>query len=154
MSGVNRNGWSLVLMLVTIAPWSLSQQFDIPRHYEIDPKRYISTKLPVLGSFPINGTKPIFGQHKGTDAIFALACKYPVSFYRRFVGSLRKFGFTEDIVLAVSPTDQMKPGVKEYVVKTGVVAYGFEVDCAGKDNCRLKDDFLGWVLRISTLAEV
>jgi hypothetical protein len=102
-------------------------------------------KQPVLGPIPLNGTKPIFGHHKGTDAIFALACKYPVSFYRRFVGSLRKFGYKDDIVLAVSPPEQMKPGVEDYVKKTEVVAYGFDVNCAGKDNCRLKDDFLGYL---------
>lgn len=100
-------------------------------------------KTPVLGPIPSNGTKPIHGRHKGTDAIFALACKYPLQFYKRFVGTLRKFGFTEDIVLAVSPPDQMKAGVEDYVIKTEVVAYAFDVDCAGKDNCRFKPDFLG-----------
>lgn len=100
-------------------------------------------KPPVLGPIPLNGTKPVYGKHRGTDAIFALACKYPVLFYQRFVGSLRKFGYKDDIVLAVSPPEQMKPGVEEYVKQTNVVAYAFDVDCAGKDNCRLKNDFLG-----------
>lgn len=68
-------------------------------------------------------------QHKGTDAIMALACNYPTIYYKRFVGSLRKFGYTEDIVLAVSPVEKMKPGVEAYVKETGVVAYGFDVDC-------------------------
>lgn len=106
-------------------------------------KRYLLSKIPVLGSIPVNGAKPIFGSHKGTDAIFALACKYPVSFYKRFVGTLRKYGYNDDIVLAVSPPEQMKPGVESYVIETNVVAYGFDVDCAGKDNCRLKPEFLG-----------
>ena len=100
-------------------------------------------KLPVLGPTPTNGTKPTFGKHNGKDAIFALACNYPVSFYARFVGTLRKFGFNDDIVLAVSPPPQMKPGVEQYVKDTEVVAYAFDVDCAGKDNCRLKKEFLG-----------
>ena len=100
-------------------------------------------KLPVLGPTPTNGTKPTFGKHNGKDAIFALACNYPVSFYARFVGTLRKFGFNDDIVLAVSPPPQMKPGVEQYVTDTEVVAYAFDVDCAGKDNCRLKKEFLG-----------
>lgn len=101
--------------------------------------------LPVLGPVPTNGAKPLFGvQHKGTDAIFALACNYPKVYYQRFVGSLRKFGYNDDIVLAVSPEVKMKPGVKEYLQQTNVVAYGFEVDCQGVDNCQLKDDFLGY----------
>jgi hypothetical protein len=60
------------------------------------------------------------------------------------VGSLRKYGYAGDIVLAVSPPGKMKPGVEEYVKETGVVAYGFEVDCQGPDNCKLKDEFLGY----------
>jgi len=101
--------------------------------------------LPVLGPIPTSGSVPLFGnKHKGTDAIFALACKYPKVYYQRFVGSLRKFGYNEDIVLAVSPPKQMKPGVEKYVQETNVVAYGFDVDCKGTDNCRLRDEFLGY----------
>lgn len=47
-------------------------------------------------------------------------------------------------MLAVSPISKMKPGVSEYLQKTNTVAYAFEVDCEGKDNCKLKDDFLGY----------
>ena len=83
-------------------------------------------------------------KHTGSDAIFALACKYDLKYYQRFVGSLRKSGFTGDIVLAVSPVDQMKPGVMEYLLSMNVISYGFDVDCKGKDNCRLKKDFLGY----------
>lgn len=93
----------------------------------------------VTGAVPLNGVK-----HQGGDAIFALACNYPKNSYQRFVGSLRKYGYNGDIVLAVSPPGKMKPGVEEYVKETGVVAYGFEVDCAGPDNCKLKDEFLGY----------
>jgi hypothetical protein len=102
-------------------------------------------ELPVLGPVPTNGAKPLWGyEHKGTDAIFALACNYPKVYYQRFVGSLRKFGYHEDIVLAVSPEEKMKPGVKDYLKETNTLAYAFEVDCKGTDDCRLKDDFLGY----------
>lgn len=111
----------------------------------IPTKKFDLPNLPVLGPIPTNGAKPLFGiEHKGTDAIFALACNYPKVYYQRFVGSLRKFGYTEDVVLAVSPEEKMKPGVKEYLQKTNVVAYGFDVDCQGTDNCKFKDDFLGY----------
>jgi len=53
-------------------------------------------------------------------------------------------GYNDDIVLAVSPEEKMKPGIKEYVKSANIVAYGFDVDCAGTDNCKLKDDFLGY----------
>lgn len=101
--------------------------------------------MPVLGPIPTSGATPLFGvKHKGTDAIFALACNYPTVYYKRFVGSLRKFGYTEDIVLAVSPVVKMKPGVEAYLKETNVVAYGFDVDCKGTDNCQLRDEFLGY----------
>jgi hypothetical protein len=75
------------------------------------PKWEIPT-LPVLGPVVTNGAQPLYDiKHKGTDAIFALACNYPKLYYQRFVGSLRKVGYTEDIVLAVSPEEKMKPGV-------------------------------------------
>lgn len=100
---------------------------------------------PVLGPPALKGARPLFGkQHAGGDAIFALACKYPVRYYERFVGSVRKAGFGGDVVLAVSPLDKMKPGVAEYIKRTDAVAYAFEVDCRGKDDCRLLDEFLGY----------
>lgn len=103
-----------------------------------------STLPPVMGPRVVNGSKPLFGfQHKGTDAIMALACKYPVQFYKRFVGTLRKFGFTEDIVLAVSTVQTMKPGVEEYLKQKRVLSYAFDVECAGPDNCRFTESFLG-----------
>lgn len=107
--------------------------------------QFNTTKLPVLGPVPTDGSKPLFGvQHAGGDAVFALACNYPRDFYKRFVGSLRKSQFNGDIVLAVSPPEKMKPGVQAYIKEMNVVAYAFDVDCAGIDNCRLKDDFLGY----------
>lgn len=107
--------------------------------------KIVIPELPVLGPVVTNGAQPLYGiKHKGTDAIFALACNYPKLYYQRFVGSLRKVGYNEDIVLAVSPEEKMKPGIKEYVKATNIVAYAFDVDCAGTDNCKLKDDFLGY----------
>jgi len=110
-------------------------------------KKFVKSTLPpVMGPPVTNGSKPLFGlQHKGTDAIMALACKYPVQFYKRFVGSLRKYGYTEDIVLAVSTVATMKPGVEAYLKEKEVLSYAFDVECAGKDNCRFTDSFLGYV---------
>lgn len=102
-------------------------------------------RVPVLGPVAKNGAKPLYGEHhSNSDAIFALACNYKLRFYQRFVGTLRQTGFDGDIVLAVSPPEKMAPGVGVYLAEKNVTAYGFEVDCKGKDNCRLKDDFLGY----------
>lgn len=105
----------------------------------------LNLEVPILGAIPTAGAVPLYGfKHDGGDAIFALACNYPKVYYQRFVGSLRKFGYNGDIVLAVSPPEKMKDGVADYIKETRIVAYGFEVDCAGPDNCRLKDEFLGY----------
>ena len=105
----------------------------------------ITNDQPVLGAIPAAGFKPLYGiKHDGGDAIFALACNYPKDYYQRFAGSLRKFGYKGDIVLAVSPPEKMKNGVGEYLKEINVVAYGFEVDCEGTDNCKLKDEVLGY----------
>jgi hypothetical protein len=128
------------------------QQQAIEGHSVLAPKPPKSssagnrTKLPVMGPIPTAGSVPLYGtQHHGDgDAIFALACNYPKNFYQRFVGSLRKSGYKDDVVLAVSPPSKMKPGVERYIQETNVVAYAFEVDCMGVDNCKLKDDFLGY----------
>ena len=102
-------------------------------------------RQPVLGTIPTNGSHPLFGyQHQGEDAVFALATNYPTLFYQRFVGSLRKSKYEGDIVLAVSPPDSMKPGVQDYLKTTKVLAYPFEVMCQGVDNCKFKDNFLGY----------
>ena len=105
----------------------------------------ITNDQPVLGAIPSAGFRPLYGiKHDGGDAIFALACNYPKEYYQRFAGSLRKFGYKGDIVLAVSPPEKMKNGVGEYLKEINVVAYGFEVDCEGTDNCKLKDEVLGY----------
>ena len=118
---------------------------DKPVRVQVHSKKFVLPDLPVQGPIPSEGAVPLFGvKHKGTDAIFALACNYPKIYYQRFVGSLRQAGYEDDIVLAVSPVEKMKSGVQQYVKDTKVVAYGFDVDCDGPDNCKLKDDFLGY----------
>ena len=91
----------------------IATTYEIP---EQDILPFEKRRNPVLGPKVTNGTKPLFGySHKGTDAIFALACNYPALYYRRFVGSLRKVGYEDDIVLAVSPVNKQKPGVEAYL---------------------------------------
>jgi len=98
-----------------------------------------------LGGLVTNGSVPLYGvKHQGGDAVFALATNYAIMYYQRFVGTLRKTGYAGDIVLAVSPPSKMKPMVEDYIKKMNVVSYAFEVDCRGKDNCRFRDDFLGY----------
>jgi len=44
-----------------------------------------------MGDAVTNGSVPLYGvKHQGGDAVFALACNYPIKYYQRFVGSLRK----------------------------------------------------------------
>jgi hypothetical protein len=90
--------------------------------------------------------KPLFGRkHKGSDGIFALAAGYDLISFQRFIGSLKKCGYSEDIVLGVSPRSAMKVGVEDYIRLTGVVAYEFEVECGGHwgSTCKFDKKFLG-----------
>jgi hypothetical protein len=104
-----------------------------------------TNKKKLSTSIPTDGARPLFGaRHKGTDAIFALACDYPLINFKRFVGSLRKSEYNEDIVLGVSPVLQMKTGVEEYLRENNVLAYSFDVNCTAPDSCKLVDDFLGY----------
>lgn len=135
--------------VVQAKPAEPAKMAAAPRPVAVPPssgRKFVKSTLPpVVGPPVVNGSKPLWGmQHKGTDAIMALACKYPVQFYKRFVGTLRKFGYEEDIVLAVSTVATMKPGVAEYLQKKNVLSYAFDVECAGKDNCRFTDSFLGY----------
>lgn len=123
---------------------------DFLRRPKIKGKKYVRKErtvspmvIPVLGSPAINGTKPMIGSHSGRDAIFALAANYPLELFKFFVGSVRRFGYKDDIVLAVNPKKLMPPTTYQYLVEMDVVAYGFEVDCRKKDDCRLRDNFFG-----------
>ena len=60
--------------------------------------------------------KPTFGSHRPhVDAVFALAEGYELKIYVLFIESLRRSGFTGDVVLSVSSLDQLKQGVEDYL---------------------------------------
>ena len=67
-----------------------------------------------------DGTSPIispsFGEHRSNvDAVFALAEGYDLKIYLLFIESLKKTGFTGDLVLSVSAKKDLKPGVEDYL---------------------------------------
>lgn len=58
-------------------------------------------------------------RYDSSDAtVIAMAQGYDLDTHRRFVGSLRKSGFTGNVLLAVEPI--MKSGVEEYLLKQNV----------------------------------
>lgn len=128
-------------------PTDTSTMINKPPPSPPKPKLHDYMPPPILGPRPVNGTRPMIGAHTGRDAIFALASGYYLELYKFFVGSLRRFGYEDDIVLAVSPKNQIHPEVLKYLIEKKVVGYGFEVDCKGKDSCKLKDNFYGYVSR-------
>jgi hypothetical protein len=88
--------------------------------------------------------KPLFGRtHNGSDGIFALAAGYDLISFQRFIGSLKKCGYSEDIVLGVSPRSAMKVGVEDYLRLTNVIAYEFDVECQSHGVCKFDKKFLG-----------
>lgn len=113
---------------------------------------YLTKKTPtippfklLLGDKPINGMKPLFGKsHSGKDAVFALASNYDLIQFRRFVGSLRKVGYTDDIVLGVNTLAKLNPNVKDYILSQNIIAYGVDYVCAKEDHCQLPDNFYGY----------
>ena len=85
--------------------------------------------------------KPLWGfKHKyNGDAVFGLMFGYGMIDYKRFVGSLRDTGYTDDIVLATShPTKgkAMRPGVEAYLKNHQVLAYPFQFQCRKKGQKR------------------
>ena len=72
------------------------------------------------------------------DAVFALAVKYRIIDYVRFVGTLRRTGFSGDIVLAVSPDmgTQCKE-CRKYLQAMDVIAYPVAFNCS--KVCAIKD---------------
>lgn len=103
-------------------------------------KSYASPAPP--GTHPI--ILPTFGAHRSdVDAIFALAEGYDLKIYILFIESLRKTGFTGDLVLSVSALDKLKPGVEDYLknyqaqdgeVGLNVVAYTVSWTCYEGDG--------------------
>lgn len=60
--------------------------------------------------------QPLFGAHRPDhDAVLALAAEYGLDSYLVFIESLRRAGFTGDIVLSVSPLDVQKPEIRAYL---------------------------------------
>jgi hypothetical protein len=92
------NSWKL-LGLTAVVGFAL---FRFSR--ESKPPKFSSAgsglRIPVLGVIPTTGSVPLYGKqhHAEGDAIFALAFNYPQNFYQRFIGSLKKSGYKDDVV--------------------------------------------------------
>jgi hypothetical protein len=60
--------------------------------------------------------EPTFGQHRPeNDVVMAYAEGYSLPYYISFVGSLRKTGFSGDIVLAIAHYPLLEKNVVEYL---------------------------------------
>ena len=71
--------------------------------------------------------------------VFGLMFGYGLIDYKRFVGSLRDTGYTDDIVLATSHPSKgkaMRPGVEQYLKGHRVLAYPFQFQCKKKGQKR------------------
>lgn len=81
--------------------------------------------------------KPTFGFHRPSqDVIFAFAEGYDLSVYLAFVESLTKTGYKGDLVFSISSEENLKPGVKEYLLSkksemsdVNIVAYEVNWTC-------------------------
>jgi hypothetical protein len=75
--------------------------------------------------------QPVIGQHRpDQDAVFAFAAEYPIKNYVLFVQSLRKTGFTGDIVLSVHEIDLRNAEIRAFLSSDpGVVVYAPSTVC-------------------------
>jgi len=96
---------------------------------------------PITHTMAVNW-RPLWpSPHRGNgNAVMALASGYSKNDFMKFVGSLRRTGYNEDIILAVSP--KMDEKTRIYLQEMEVIAYPFEVDCGsggrlmGRLNCQ------------------
>ena len=88
------------------------------------PKRPLKTRKPYSLPEPLWNTP----HTPSNDAILALAVNYRVIDYVRFVGTLRRTGYSGDIVLAVS--SKMDNDSRNFLMAMDVIAYPVAFNCS------------------------
>lgn len=85
----------------------------------------------MLGEDSLPFLEPTYGKHRAdADAVFVFAAEYGLNTYICFVESLRKTGFTGDIVFAVSILDMKEKGVEPYLRNSpNIITYVLELNC-------------------------
>ena len=92
------------------------------------PKRTLKSRAPF--SLPVR-LWPAPAHDPARDAVFALAVNYRLIDYVRFVGTLRRTGFEGDIVLAVSPTIDVRcKQCRQFLMAMDVIAYPVQFNCS------------------------
>lgn len=99
--------------------------------------------------------KPTFGVHRqDVDAVLVFAAEYGLNTYICFVESLRKTGFTGDIVFAVSKLDVKDRSTREFLSEpnNGIVTYVLTLKCF---NAEMEEvDSAKGGMRVCTLDEL
>eukprot|EP00615_Pteridomonas_danica_P004646 CAMPEP_0114329166 /NCGR_PEP_ID=MMETSP0101-20121206/895_1 /TAXON_ID=38822 ORGANISM="Pteridomonas danica, Strain PT" /NCGR_SAMPLE_ID=MMETSP0101 /ASSEMBLY_ACC=CAM_ASM_000211 /LENGTH=473 /DNA_ID=CAMNT_0001458737 /DNA_START=175 /DNA_END=1593 /DNA_ORIENTATION=- len=90
----------------------------------------LAEKRPMKSRKPYSLPKPLWNvPHVPTnDAILALAVNYRIIDYVRFVGTLRRTGYSGDIVLAVSA--KMDENSRKFLQAMDVIAYPVAFNCS------------------------
>jgi hypothetical protein len=90
----------------------------------------------MLGEDSLPHLEPTYGEHRAdADAVFVFAAEYGLNTYICFVQSLRKTGFTGDIVFAVSILDMKEKGVEPYLRNSpNIITYVLELNCFNAEN--------------------
>lgn len=85
----------------------------------------------LLGEDALPYLQPTYGQHRAdADAVFVFAAEYGLNTYICFVESLRKTGFTGDVVFAVSILDMKEKGVEPFLRNSpNIITYVLELSC-------------------------
>jgi hypothetical protein len=107
-----------------------------PSHFP-KPTRKIDDNVTVI-------VEPVIGKHRpDSDAIFAYAEGYQLSYYMMFLETLAQTGFAGDVVLAIADESYVRDDVVDYLktyadhddpVRPSVVVYQVPLDCDGEPD--------------------
>jgi len=109
--------------------------YDAPYPDEYVPS-LTALKRPLLTRDPYSLPKPLWPQPhiEENNAILALAVNYKIINFVRFVGTLRRTGYSGDIVLAVSPN--LDVVCQRFLKAMDVIAYPVTFKCNGRGNVK------------------
>jgi len=117
--------------------WMVGQPvYDAP-YPDIYTPSLTAEKRPLMSRDPYTLPKPLWPgpTHIETnDAVLALAINYPLQLFVRFVGTLRRTGYSGDIVLAVSPN--LNAECRKYLKAMDVIAYPMNFKCNKGGNIK------------------
>jgi hypothetical protein len=137
----------IVLILIPNPTWSeefhpvidessASDLFSIAPEIQVIGPTQFPKPTRMLNDTAVVVVEPTFGTHRyNQDVVMAYAEGYSLPYYIMFIETLRKTGFTGDIVLAIAHYSLLADHVEEYLRQSEhVVVYIHEMHCYESDG--------------------